>query len=64
MPGASPGGMTITTRLRTSRRAATRIALHAGAVPHQRETPALRAHLAFVVFGIGTVFGFGVAFLA
>ena len=43
---------------RTPRRASARIALHAGAVPHQREVAALAAHLAFVAFGLG----FGAAF--
>ena len=43
---------------RTPRRATARIALHAGAIPHQREVAALAAHLAFVAFGLG----FGAAF--
>src|SRR3974377_669622 len=45
----------------TPRRAATRIALHAGAVAHQREVAALRAHLALVAFGfrLGPAFGLG-----
>src|SRR5271154_7617944 len=42
---------TISRCSRTPRRAATRIALHAGAIAHQREIPALAAHLAFVAFG-------------
>jgi len=44
----------------TAGRAATRIALHAGAIPHQREMPAFAAHLAFVAFclGFGAAFGF------
>jgi hypothetical protein len=45
--------------LRTPRRAAARIALHAGAVAHQREIPALRAHLAFVTLGLGLGAAFG-----
>ena len=44
---------------RTPRRAATRIALHAGPVPHQREIPALAAHLAFVALGLGLGAAFG-----
>jgi hypothetical protein len=50
--------MTVSESSRTPRRAATRIALHAGAIPHQREVAALAAHLAFVAFGLG----FGPAF--
>jgi len=42
----------------TPRRTTARIALHAGAVPHQSKIPALAAHLAFVAFGLG----FGAAF--
>src|SRR5258707_1380471 len=44
----------------TPRRAATRIALHAGAIPHQREVPAFAAHFAFVALclGFGAAFGF------
>src|SRR5262249_1630353 len=38
---------------RTPRRAAARVALEAGAVAHEREIHALRAHLAFVAFGLG-----------
>jgi hypothetical protein len=44
---------------RTPRRAATRIALHAGAVAHQREMPAFAAHLAFVTLGLGFRPAFG-----
>src|ERR1700722_2771222 len=46
---------------RTPGRAATRVALHAGAVTHQSEVAALRAHLAFVALGFsfGAAFGFG-----
>ena len=40
-------------RSRTPRRAAARIALHAGPVPHQREVAALRAHLALIALGLG-----------
>src|ERR1700722_8531165 len=49
------------TRLRTPRRASARIALHARAVPHQREIPALPAGFAFVAFGagFGALFGGG-----
>jgi hypothetical protein len=45
---------------RTPRRASARIALHARAVPHQREVSAFAAHLAFVAFclGFGPAFGF------
>ena len=43
---------------RTPRRAATRIALHAGAIPHEGKIPAFAAHLAFIAFGLG----FGAAF--
>src|SRR5215470_3803786 len=45
------------TSLRTPRRAPTGVALEAGAVAHQREVHALRAHLAFVALG----FRFGAA---
>ena len=44
---------------RTPRRAAAGIALHAGAIPHQREVAALRAHLAFVALGLGFRAAFG-----
>ena len=37
---------------RTPRRASARVALHAGAVAHQREVRALAAHLALVAFGL------------
>ena len=43
--------------LRAPSRAPTRIALQAGAVPHQREVHALATHLAFVALG----FRFGAA---
>ena len=46
---------------RTPRRASTRIALHAGAVPHQREMAALAAHFAFVALGLGFGAAFGLA---
>jgi hypothetical protein len=39
--------------LRTPRRAAARIALHAGAVSQQSEVAALAAGFAFVAFGLG-----------
>src|SRR5205085_4767376 len=38
---------------RTPRRAPARIALHAGAVAHQREIPAFAAHFAFIALGPG-----------
>src|ERR1700694_3703256 len=61
MPGSSPGGMTFSDHSRTPRRAPTRIALHARAVPHQREMPAFAAHLAFVAFCLGFRPAFGLA---
>src|SRR5262245_10740588 len=48
-----PLWLSIKPSLRTARRAPTRIALQARAIPHQREVQALRAHLAFVAFGLG-----------
>ena len=53
--------MTVIVRSRTPRRASARIALHAGPIPHQREVPALGAHLAFIPFGFrfGAAFGLG-----
>ena len=42
----------------TPRRASARVALHAGAVAHQREVSALAAHFALIAFGLG----FGAAF--
>jgi hypothetical protein len=42
----------------TPRRGPTRIALHAGAIAHQREVAAFTAHLAFIALGLG----FGPAF--
>jgi hypothetical protein len=53
-PFVSAGGL----RLRTPRRRSARIALQTSAIPHQREVHALRAHFAFVAFGLG----FGAAF--
>ena len=47
--------------LATPRRGPARIALHAGAVPHQGEIAALRAHLAFVALGLGFGAAFGLA---
>ena len=59
MPGSSPGHDDRRIYAsRTPRRAAARIALHAGAIPHQREVAALAAHLALVALGLG----FGAAF--
>src|SRR5437773_6837531 len=43
----------------TSRRAPTRIAFHARPIPHQREIPALAAHLALVALGLGFLAAFG-----
>ena len=61
MPGSSPG-MTISYITHAApRRASTRIALHAGPVPHQREVAALAAHLAFVALGLGFGAAFGLA---
>ena len=51
----------IANSLTTPRRAATRIALHACAIPHQREIAALAAHLAFVAFCLGFRPAFGLA---
>ena len=58
--GTGPAMTTVIASSRTPRRAATRVALHAGAVAHQREVAALRAHLAFVApgLGFGAAFGF------
>src|SRR6516164_4336334 len=39
--------------LTATRSTSARIALHACAISHQREIAALRAHLAFVAFGLG-----------
>jgi hypothetical protein len=44
---------------RTPRRAATRIALHARSIPHQREVEAFAAHLAFVSLGFRFQAAFG-----
>jgi hypothetical protein len=46
-------GITITDSSATPRRAPTRIALHARAIPHQREMPAFAAHLALVALRLG-----------
>src|SRR3954468_21419470 len=53
--------MAIWLLLRTPRRAAARVALHAGAVPHQREVAALAAHLALVALGLGLGAAVGLA---
>src|SRR5580765_5305793 len=45
--------------LRTPSRAAARVALHAGAIAHQREVAALAAHLALVALGLGLGAAFG-----
>src|SRR5579864_6052907 len=44
---------------RTPRRRPTRIALHAGAVAHESEVAALRAHLALIALGLGFRAAFG-----
>src|SRR5580698_11059185 len=60
MAGSAPGH-DVLARSRTPRRASTRVALHAGAVTHQGEVAALRAHLALVALGFcfGAAFGLG-----
>src|SRR5204863_213312 len=46
---------------RTPRRRPTRVALHAGPIPHQRKVTAFAAHLALVALGFGLGAAFGLA---
>jgi hypothetical protein len=64
MPGWSPDMLLLMTcqfALATPRRAAASIALHARAIPHQREVAALAAHLALVALGLGFRAALGLA---